>query len=362
MTRYGLVCLLLGFLSWGQAASSESALAAQRPATDTAKATASDQTEQAKISNVAPDAPVITINGLCDIPPADKTAASNCKTVITQAQFEKVIDALQPSMPARARREFALEYANALVMTRRAEQMGLDKGANYEEQMKLARIEVLSKELKKAIQDKVSEISDKDIEDFYNNNTARFDKAELERIYVPKTRQLPAASDQKPSDADRRERSQESEQTMKEEADNLRARAAAGEKFAELQADAYQVAGIKSAAPSTTITIRRTSLPPNQASVIDLKPGDVSSVLADPNGYVIYKVKTKDTLSLDQAREEIKATLRSQRTQNEMRLIQDSATPALDEGYFRPRRSPQSIMRAGEPAKPASSPYSTRPD
>jgi hypothetical protein len=362
MTRYGLVCLLLGFLSWGQAVSSESALAAQRPATDAANATAFDKTEQAKISNVVPDAPVVTINGLCDNSAADKTVASNCKTVITQAQFEKVIDALQPNMPARARREFALEYANALVMTKRAEQMGLDKGAKYDEQMKIARIEVLSKALKKAIQDKVVQISDKDIEDFYNNNIARFDNAEMERIYVPKTRQLPAASDQKLSDADRREGSQESGQAMKEEADNLRARAVAGEEFAKLQADAYQVAGIKSAAPNTSITIRRTSLPPNQASVIDLRPGEISSVLTDPNGYVIYKVKTKNTLSLDQAREEIKATLRSQRIQDETRRIQDSATPTLDEGYFPPSRSVKSVVSAGEPAKPAFPSYSSRPD
>ena len=67
---------------------------------------------------------------------------------------------------------------------------------------------------------------------------------------------------------------------------------------------------------------------------MDLKPGEISSVLADPNGYVIYRVKNKDALPLDQTREEIKATLRSQRMQDEMRTIVDSATPALDESYF----------------------------
>ena len=147
---------------------------------------------------------------------------------------------------------------------------------------------------------------------------------------------------------------------MKEEADNLRARAVAGEEFSQLQADAYQVAGIKSAAPDTSIGIRRTSLPPNQASVMDLKPGEVSSVLEDPNGYVIYRVKTKDTLSLDQAREEIKATLRSQRMQDEMRDIQDSATPALDESYFSRRR--QTMMATGEPTKAAPKPHSSQPE
>ena len=33
-------------------------------------------------------------------------------------------------MPARARREFALDYVNFLMMAKKAEQMGLDKGAD----------------------------------------------------------------------------------------------------------------------------------------------------------------------------------------------------------------------------------------
>jgi len=341
MTRYWSVCLVLGSLAWGQATSSKSVQSDQKPAVlagDTLKATASDHSQQAKTSNVAPDTPVLTINGLCENSPAGKPEAFSCKTVITQAQFEKVIDAVQPNMPVRVRREFALRYANALVMTKRAEQMGLDHGANYEEQMKLARIQVLSKELNKAIQENISHISDKEIEDYYNHNAARFEKAEMDRIYVPKSRQPPAASDERSSDPGRQERSQGSERIMKEEADNLYVRAVGGEEFTKLQADAYQVAGIKSAVPNTSISIRRISLPVNQVSVMDLKPGEVSPVLADPSGYVIYKVKAKNTLPMDQAEEEIKATLRSQHMEEEMRGIQESATPTLDENYFLTRR------------------------
>ena len=64
-----------------------------------------------------------------------------------------MIDAVQPNMSARARREFATRYANALVMAKKAEQMGLDKGPNFEEQMKVARIQILSQEMKKAIEE-----------------------------------------------------------------------------------------------------------------------------------------------------------------------------------------------------------------
>ena len=353
MTRYGLVCLFLGTLCWGQATGSKFPLPPQPPGAPTTA-----ETKTANLDQL--DRPIITIVGLCDNPSADKGDPADCKTVITKAQFEKLIDAVQPGMPARARREFALSYADALVMSRKAEQMELDKGANYEEQMRLARIQILSRDLKKVIQDRASQISDKDIQDYYRKNTARFETAVMDRIYVPKAQQPPSASEKKLNDADGQKQSQEWVQRIKEEAENLRARAAAGEEFSKLQADAYQIAGIKSAAPDTRIRIRGTSVPPNQASVMDLKPGEVSSVLEDANGYVIYKVKTKDTLSLDQAREEIKATLRSQRMQDEMRDIQDSATPALDESYFSRRR--QTMMATGEPTKAAPKPHSSQPE
>jgi hypothetical protein len=253
---------------------------------------------------------------------------------MTRAQFENMINALQRNMPKQARREFALHYAEALVMARKAEEMGLDKGAEYEEQMKLARIQVLSQDLKRVIQAKDSQISDKDIEDYYRDNTKRFEKAEIERIYIPKTQQPRSISDNNLSDAAKLERLQKSDRTVKEEADNLRAKALAGEGFVELQAEAYELAGIKSATPNTSLVVRRISLPPNQGSAMDLKPGEVSSVFADLNGYVIYRIKKKETLPLDQSREEIKATLRSQRMQEEMKSIQNSAVPTLDESYF----------------------------
>jgi hypothetical protein len=240
--------------------------------------------------------------------------------------------------------------------------MGLDRGENYEEQMNLARIQVLSQDLKRAIQEKASQISENDIDAYYHENTARFEKAEVDRIYVPKSQQPSPAADKRVSDADKGGHAQESGQKMKEEADNLRARAVAGEDFTRLQADAYQVAGIKSVAPNTSMEIRRASLPPDQTLVMNLKPGQVSPVLPDPNGYMIYKIRTKDLIPLDQAREEIKGVLRSQRLQDEMHAIEDSVTPILDESYFARSRSLKGMTGVTEPAKTAASRQSSKPD
>jgi hypothetical protein len=237
-------------------------------------------------------------------------------------------------MPTRGRREFAERYADALVMANKAEQMGLDKRAIYDEQMKLARIQILSQDLKKLIQEEAAQIPDSDIEDYYRNNMARFEKAEVERIFVPKAQHSPLSSDVKLNDADQQRYPEESEQAMQNEAASLYKRAVAGEDFTELQVDAYRVAGIKGATPATSMLIRRVSLPPSQVSIMNLKSGDISSVMADPNGSVIYRIKSKYVPSLDEVRGEVKEILRSQRLQEKMRDIEDSATPSLDESYF----------------------------
>ncbi|MGB0123858.1 MAG: peptidylprolyl isomerase [Silvibacterium sp.] len=335
MAQYGLICLLLGSLSWGQALNAGPMLAGQRltqRATAAATST-SDVSRDSGASGAAQNKPLITIEGLCKHPTAT-AANSNCTTVITREEFERVVNALQPGMSKRARREFAETYADALIMTSKAEQMGLDKGPNYEEQMQLARIQVLSQDLKKAILEKASQISEADIEQYYHNNIERFEKAEVERIYIPKNMASLSVSDEDITPSGGQMQAKEAMEKMKIEADDLHARALAGDDFSTLQADAYKRAGIKSAVPATTMWLRRISLPPGQSSVMDLRSGEVSPVMVDSNGYFIYRLKSKDTLSLEQARGEIIETLRSQRIQSETHNVLSTATTTVDESYF----------------------------
>ena len=350
LARYGLTFSLLQSLTWSFAAV-PACVAQEPPAPPVAGAQpAPAQSQSVETPTVASDAAVITIAGLCENPRTDKTPDANCTTVITRAKFEKLIDAVQPSMRPRARREFALTYANALVMAHKAEQMGLDKGDNFEQQMKIARIEVLARELKKELQIEASKITDADIENYYRSNLTSFEQAEMERIYVPKSQDRPGPADKTPTEAEKREQLQRGEEAMKAEAEKLRARAVAGEDFSELQAEAYRAAGIKAAPNPSLGKIRRISLPRDQVSAMDLKPGEVSPVIEALNGYFIYKIKEKETLTLEQSREEIKGILRSQRLREETQSIEESATSTLNENYFRRQGPPPAGNKP--PAKP----------
>ena len=341
MTRYGLVCLLLGAMAWAQAANSTPA-PAQKPAAAPSAAPATPQTgaapenKEPDLSKVAPDATIITIQGVCSNPPADKTKSADCKMVITREQFEKIVEAVQPQMNQRARRQFATRYTNAFIMSSKAHEMGLDQGPEFEEHMQLARIQVLSQMLGQAEQKKASEISDKEIEDYYKANEASFEEADVRRIFIPHIQQLPTPKE-KLSDAEDQKRTKESEETMKKESDTLHDRAVAGEDCDKLQAEAFKVAGIQSKSPTSKMDkVRRNHLPPAQASAMDLKVGEFSAVLSDQSGYFVFKMVKKETLSLDAVKDEIKGTLRSQKLQDQMQAIEHSATANLDEAYFGP--------------------------
>lgn len=335
MKQVALAILLTGSLSWGQTPGSGSAT--HSPETDLRGAgAASVARASSSTSGVAAGAsskPLITIAGLCENP-GDQVSAPDCKTVITESEFREVTDTLGARMSRHDRREFALHYADELVVAARAEQMGLDKTEDFDEQMKLARIQILSKALNRAIREKASQISDSDVELFYQKNLARFEKADLDRIYIPRTQPGSSVSGSGISDVDREAHAQESNQARRAEADSLRTRAIAGEDFVQLQAAAYRDEGIESATPGITVSVRRISLPPNQESVMDMKPGEISPVLEDPTGFFIYRLERKETLSLDVARNEIEEALRTQRMQDDLHNVLGNTTTTLAEDYF----------------------------
>ena len=349
MTTYrGWLCwLCLSTAAWAQGAKP-----AARPAPPKAASTAAPAAKTTTGATIAPGTPVITIAGLCDKPSASKEA--DCKTVVTRAEFEQLVNAVAPTIAPPARKQLATQYGMALVMVHKAHQMGLDQGPKFQELMRVARIGVLTKELSQSLQDEASNVSEQEIEAYYHSNGAAFEEVELQRIFIPRSKQV-VEGKEKPADDAAKKQQQESEEAMKKLAEALRTRAAAGEDFDKLQDEAIAASEMKGKPPTQLGKVRRTSLPPDQAAIFNLKPGETSQLISTPNGYLVYKVGEKDTLPLDKVQAEISSTLRSQRMQDALQKIQQSATPELNEKYFAeaPAAAPEAGMQEDEGAKPA---------
>ena len=359
MNYRGWIWLLFGALAWGQ----ESLPAAPSSQMPGAAVTTSPAPEAppSQPAQVPPDAAVITIQGICAKPPADPAKTTACQTVITREKFDRLVEAFAPNAPPASRRQLATQYAAALVMANEALKQGLDKTVRFQETLEATRLGLLAKELQTKLQEEAAQISDKDVEDYYHKNQAMFQEASLQRIFVPQRKQFDPPKE-KLTDEQTQKIVQESEAAMKQEADSVRTRAAAGEDFDKLEQEVYTFAGFKTAPPSTKMNkVRRSTLPPDQAAIFELKTGEVSQVFAGPTGYAIYKVGEKDAIPLDKAKPEIVAALRSQRFQELRRAVDQSGTAVFNDAYFgSASATPPSLVQPGN-VQPLSKPPHTGP-
>ena len=297
----------------------------------------------ASASRVAPNDAVLTIKGLClksTISPSDQPFSASCKTVITRAQFEQLVDALQPHVSPSMARQIANSYPNLLAMAHEAEARGLENNPHFEQRLAFARVQILSQELVRQFKDDSEQVPEKDIEDYYRNHAAAFQQATLERIFIPNQKRLEPVLKEATTEALTMQR-KEAEDAMTREAQQLRARAAAGEDFFKLQNVAWVAAGLDSVPPTPSLgQVRRDGLPPAHISVFELKPGEVSTVISDSTGHYIYKVDAKETETLEAVKDSIHETLQSQRMDEMIRLVQQSITTDVNQAYFASSEEP----------------------
>jgi len=342
----GVLCLMLAGAAIAQTA---------KPA-PTLKPRPADPNELVVGSNVAPDKPVITVQGLCEKPPNSNATPADCSTVITRADFEKVVNAVQPNMPPAARKQFATRYVTVLLLAEKAHELGLDKSPEFDEQMSLARLQLLSREAGEKMQRDAANVPESSISDYYQQHAADYKTISFDRLFVPKQKQIETSGD--PNQLHAETKAGASETNMKDEADKLRARAVAGEDPTKLQQEANDFAGIKAKVTNVKVeSMRKASIPASDASIFELKTGEVSQVFSDASGYRIYKIEEIKDLPLASVHDEIARALQGQNMKNSFDSLQNSAKTTFDDSYFAPA-APPSLRNPGEPppAKGATTP------
>ncbi len=359
MSKSWLLCVLLGTVAWGQAAPSappppEPGQAPMAPADTSASVPAS--------------AAVLTIEGVCPAQPKTaaakdapakpagaktgeaKTSSGACKTVITKAEFEKLVSALAPNPTAQQRKQLAGVLPRVIAMSTEAKKEGLDKSPQYDETVKFVKMQVLTNQLQRKIQEQASDIKPEEVEKYYKDHPEMFAQYNVDRIFVPRTKQgeVEAKEDdekdekltdeqKKAKEAADKAKADESEQAMTKLATDLRARAAAGEDMAKLQKEAFDAAGMKIESPTVNLpNVRSTGLPPAHAAIFELKPGQVSELISDSGGHYIYKMNSKTEMTLDQAKNEIHGKMQNDRMREKMDKLNNSFKVDTNEAYFGP--------------------------
>jgi peptidyl-prolyl cis-trans isomerase C len=403
MGKSWTLCVLLGGLAWGQAAPSGApqTQSPQAPVMNQMRPQAPGAADTSE--SVAESAAVITVKGVCSPQPrpaaqataaksgtAAKTSpssasAADCKTVITKAEFERLASSLSPSgsISPQLKRQLGGMLPLVIAMSNQAKKEGMDKSDQYREMVKFVQMQVLANELQRKLQTEAQNIPDADVQKYYDEHKVDFEQYNVDRLFVPRMKQnepdlkdenekdkneKPTEDQIKAKQAADKAKADANEQAMTKLADDLRARAVAGEDFTKLQKEAFEATGMKIESPSVSLAnVRRTGLSPSHAAVFSLQPGEVSQVISDNGGHYIYKMKSESELPLDQAKNEIHSRLQSERLREMKDKLNSSFKVETNEAYFGPgapagmppRPGPSGMGRPASP-QPGTTPPSSQ--
>jgi len=348
--------LLLASAAWGQ-----STLGNSSPPSQTApgQAAITPSAAELAIRKIPADAPIITIDGFCEHPSVGKNMQPECKTVITRAQFEKVLEALKPNAPQAIRRSLANTYVQLLVKSHEALKMGLDKDPDFADRLEVLRLTVdhsaLDEELKRQ---ESAKITDKQVDDYYRDHPDEFVQVDVQRLFVP-WYEPEDDPNKKLTPAEKLQRDRAWQKQLKAEAEKLYARAVAGEDFLPLQIEAYQFTGANNGtATEGDITVprqRKMMLDQAMMPMLDLQPGQMTKLITDDNGYYVFKATKREVLTLEgyggYARKEIRKKFADEAyAKDKAALEQEAAAANFNDSYFGPPRPPAPQGAAANPA------------
>lgn len=286
----------------------------------------SDVATETKQSAVRTNQAVITIQGACGKNPPKETHGADCNQTVTREAFESLLDALNPGgkeVSADARRNLASAYAQLAALDIAGKKAGLEDTVKFHELLNWLRLRAVADLYRLSLQQKYSTPpSQAEIDAYYKQHLASFERVHLARIFIPRENYPPADN-------------VEFEKKAAAAAQTARKRAAKQEDPGEIQKDVYQTLGVKLSPATDMGTLRRAEfVEKEQQEVFSLKPGEVTQVETEPKSYIIYKVLSKDMLSEEQANAEIAHNISQDKFNHELQSDIDAVHAQFDEAYF----------------------------
>lgn len=269
------------------------------------------------------DYPVLTLHGICAAT-AGAAKPADCKTIITRAEFEKLVNALNPAMSKYERRQLADNYGHILTLSHEAIKRGLDKDPKVLERLRYTRLRILAGEMATDIYEEAMRTPDSEVARYYEEHKESFRRYWLQRIFVPKEKQGELAGKDPENGASE----------LRALADQVRARAAAGEDFGKLQKEVTATSGITGEMDINLKDISRRGVPEAHKQVFTLDAGTVSPVITDETGYYVYRIASSEIPPLKEVRQLALTEIQASKQAKAFQKIEDATKPDVNAAYF----------------------------
>jgi len=278
--------------------------------------------------NVAPDAAVVVVHGICPNNAAPASADA-CKVVITKQQFMTMVDGMSIASQlstSAAMRNFAESYSQLLVLANAGQKAGAENDPRFQELMRIARIRALADTYRHSLDEKYSNPSQEEIEAYYKENIDKYEALKVERIIVPTANfnRTPAAR-------------AEYDKKIQQLAADIRERAAKGEETQKLQDEVYKTLNLP-ASPRTDLGMKRHGGLPAaiEKDLFALKPGEATKLEIEPSGLNIYKLRSRDTIPVEYVKGEIVRDLHKKNMEDAIKSVTGATHSELNDQFFGP--------------------------
>ncbi|MGZ4840973.1 MAG: peptidyl-prolyl cis-trans isomerase [Candidatus Angelobacter sp.] len=293
-----------------------------------------------KPAELPPDAPVISIRGLCPAetsPAISNTVPSNkdCAMTVTKQQFDNLVKAFNTNnqtVTSAQRRNLGQSYVELLIFSEAAKAAGVENTPAYIEVMRVLRLKTLGDLYRNQLAEQYRNPSQQEIEAYYQANQEKFEGAKLSRIFIPTNNPDPQAT---------AEQKQDYQKKVQQVVDDTQARAAKGEDMSKLQKDAYTALGIAATPPTTDLSLaRHGAFPPKiDQEIFSHKAGEVFRS-DDGTGHMIYRVESRQTSPLESVKAEITQQIFRQKMDAKTKELNSPVHSEYDEKYFGPPVAP----------------------
>jgi peptidyl-prolyl cis-trans isomerase C len=264
--------------------------------------------------------------------PPDRVILTVGDTKITAADFERLIDTLQPQYRTAARgagrKQFADNVAQMLTLAHEAQRRKIDESADFKGRMMFQSSNILASMLVDRLGKDV-QMSEADLRQYYADHKSEYEQVHARHILIRfQGSQVPVRPGQKDlSDAEALAKAQE-----------LRAKLAGGLDFAELAKLESDDTGSGSNGGDVG-TFRHGQMAPSfETAAFALKPGELSEPVKSQFGYHLIRVESHENRSFEEVRGELETRMKPEQTQKAItKMIEDlqkSSPPVFDPEYF----------------------------